>query len=542
MLSNITELLANVSAGVATAIAFVALFFGAGIVFIVAKVLNDKKLDSAKNQSERLIKEATEQSNKLLESATNEAQSMRKEALADARKEQSRLRNEFEEESKQKRDELNKRENKLDSRENTLLGRENSLNQKSNHLDNLKKSCEQREKDIENKEKEVSQSHQRMLDELAKIALLKPEEAKQMLMDEMIEEAKRDSVQEIKIIVEKAREEAEKEARELITQAVQRCAVDQTSDITTSVVELPNDDMKGRLIGRSGRNIKAIENSTGVDVIIDDTPDIVTLSCFDPVRREIARLSVEKLLLDGRIHPSKIEETVAKMRKEINQQMKKAGEDAVFDAGVYGMNPELIKLIGRLKYRTSYGQNMLSHSLEVSYIAGILATELGANVKVARRAGLLHDIGKAVDHEVEGTHIEIGVSLAKRYKESKEVIHCIEAHHNDVDPMTIEALIIQAADAISGARPGARRDTVENYVKRLEKLESIANSFAGVEQSYAIQAGREIRVAVKPDQVDDKKAYMLAKDIAKKLEEELDYPGQIKVNVVRELKCVEYAK
>jgi len=346
----------------------------------------------------------------------------------------------------------------------------------------------------------------------------------------------------VREIEAEAKENGEKKAREIISGAIQRCAADQVSEITVTTISLPNDEIKGRLIGREGRNIRALENATGVDLIIDDTPEVVILSGFDPVRRQIARIAIEKLISDGRIHPARIEEMVAKVRKEMDVTIKEAGEAASFDSGVFNLHPEIITLLGRLKFRTSYGQNVLNHSLEVSYLAGMMASELGCDVALAKRAGLLHDIGKAVDQEVEGTHIEIGADIAKKYKESKEVVNAIMAHHGDVEPMTIEAVLVAAADAISGARPGARRESLENYVKRLEKLENLADSFNGVQKSFAMQAGREIRVIVKPEVVNDANAVMLARDIAKKIENELDYPGQIKVNVIRETRSVEYAK
>ena len=340
----------------------------------------------------------------------------------------------------------------------------------------------------------------------------------------------------------KAKQEGEAKARNIITLAIQRCAADHVAESTVSVVPLPNDEMKGRIIGREGRNIKALETATGVELIIDDTPEAVILSSFDPIRRDVARIALERLIVDGRIHPARIEDIVEKVRKEVEAQIKEAGESAVFEVGIHNIHPELVRLLGRLKYRTSYGQNVLKHSLEVSFIAGLLAGEVGADVTLAKRAGLLHDIGKSVDHEVEGTHIQIGVDLAKKYRESSGVIHCIAAHHNDIDPNTIEAVLVQAADAISGARPGARRETLSNYLKRLEKLEEIANSFPGVEKCFAIQAGREIRIIVKPDQVSEDASILLAKDIAKRIEDDMVYPGQIKVNVVRETRTVEYAK
>lgn len=378
--------------------------------------------------------------------------------------------------------------------------------------------------------------------QLQKTAMLTKEEAKQELIQIIKEDARRDAAKLVRVIEAEAKETADSKAKEIISLAVQRCAVDHSSEITVSVVPLPNEDMKGRIIGREGRNIRALENATGIDLIIDDTPEAVVLSGFDPIRREVARMALERLIADGRIHPARIEDIVEKCRKELELEIKENGETACFEAGVYNVHPDIIKLLGRLKYRTSYGQNVLKHSLEVSYIAGLLAAEIGADVNLCKRAGLLHDIGKAVDHEIEGTHITIGAELAKKHKESKQVIHCIAAHHNDIEPETIEAVLIQCADAISGARPGARRESLENYVKRLEKLETIANSFEGVEKSYAIQAGREVRIMVKPEVVDDAATIFIAKEIAKQIEQDMDYPGQIKVNVIREMRSVEYAK
>ena len=378
--------------------------------------------------------------------------------------------------------------------------------------------------------------------ELEKVAGLTSEEAKQSLVESVENEARHDAAILVRDIEAQAKADGEKIARNIITMAIQRCAADHVAETTVSVVALPNDEMKGRIIGREGRNIKAIETATGVELIIDDTPEAVILSGFDPVRRDIARIALERLIVDGRIHPTRIEDMVEKARREVEQQIKEAGEATVFDAGIHNIHPELVKILGRLKYRTSYGQNVLKHSLEVSYIAGLLAGELGADIALAKRAGLLHDIGKAVDHEVEGTHIQIGVDLAKKYRESSEVIHCIAAHHNDIEPQTVEAVLVQAADAISGARPGARRETLEAYIKRLEQLEEIANSFEGVEKSFAVQAGREIRIIVKPEVVSEEATVLMAKDIAKRIETDMVYPGQIKVNVVRETRKVEYAK
>ena len=399
-----------------------------------------------------------------------------------------------------------------------------------------------REKELDESLAAAEELNKRRIEALEKVAGLSSEEAKQALIESIENEARHDAALKVRDIEAQTKSESDKIARNIITMAIQRCAADHVAETTVSVVALPNDEMKGRIIGREGRNIKAIETATGVELIIDDTPEAVILSSFDPVRRDIARIALERLIVDGRIHPTRIEDMVEKARKEVEQQIKEAGEATVFDAGIHNIHPELVKILGRLKYRTSYGQNVLKHSLEVSYIAGLLAGEIGADITLAKRAGLLHDIGKAVDHEIEGTHIQIGVDLAKKYRENAEVIHCIAAHHNDIEPQTVEAVLVQAADAISGARPGARRETLEAYIKRLEQLEEIANSFNGVEKSFAVQAGREIRIIVKPEVVSEEATVLMAKDIAKRIETDMVYPGQIKVNVVRETRKVEYAK
>lgn len=498
---------------------------------LVYKKLIEKRIGNSKTEASRL-----------LEDARLEAKAMRKEALLEAKEEQLRLRNEFEKESKQRRSELQKQESRLNQKEDALDKKECIMDHKLELIEKSKKEIEDKENILSEKQKELEKHNERMLEELEKVAGMTSEEAKIVLIDQMTEDAKREATVIVREIESKAKEEGEKKAKDIIGLAIQRCAVDHSADTTVSVVELPSEEMKGRIIGRVGRNIKALESATGVDIIIDDTPDVVTLTGFDPVRREIARLTLQKLVADGRIHPGRIEEVTERVKRDINSQIKEVGDAAVFDTGIYGVHPELIKLLGRLKYRTSYGQNVLNHSLEVSYLAGLMAQELGADVKTAKRAGLLHDIGKAVDHEYEGTHIQIGVELVRKYKENDKVVHAIAAHHGDIEATTIEAVLVQASDAISGSRPGARRESLENYVKRLEKLENLANSFAGVEQSYAVQAGREIRVIVKPEKVDDATTLFLAKEIAKKLESELEYPGQIKVNVIRELRRIEYAK
>lgn len=518
-------------AGIAIAVALAALAVGIVIGWAVYRHVARKDVGSVKDECQRIKEEARQ-----------EAKTYLKEAKIEAKEEQQRLRSEFEKESRERRSEITRNEQRLIQREDQLNKKENALDHKSDLIDEEIKKLETKEKEIKSLEEEIRNAHDRMLEELEKVAQMTQDEAKQIMMNELIDDVKRDAAVMAKEIEQQAKEEAEKKAKNIVGMAIQRCATDHASEIAVSTVPLPNEEMKGRLIGRVGRNIRSIENATGVDLIIDDTPDVVTVSGFDPVRREVARLTIEKLVSDGRIHPARIEETVDKVKRDIETQMKEAGENAAFDANVYGLHPEIIKLLGRLKFRTSYGQNVLNHSLEVCYLAGMMAAELGADVKIAKRAGLLHDIGKAVDHEVEGTHVSIGVELAKKFKEQRAVIHAIEAHHGDVEPTTLEAVIVQAADSISGARPGARRESLENYVRRLEKLEGVANAFEGVEQSYAIQAGREIRVIVKPEKVNDAATGFMAKEIAKKIEAELEYPGQIKVNVIREVRHVEYAK
>lgn len=488
-----------------------------------------------KKSTQARMGRAEEAANKILEDAKNRAEVLSKERISEAKDEVHRLRSECDADCKERRNEVTRLEKRV-------LQREEQIDKKMSSLEVREDRFTKKEKELEENLAAAEELQSRRVAELEKVAGLSTEEAKQALIESVEHEARHDAALIVKDIEAQAKNDGEKIARNIITMAIQRCAADHVAETTVSVVALPNDEMKGRIIGREGRNIKAIETATGVELIIDDTPEAVILSSFDPIRRDIARIALEKLIIDGRIHPTRIEDTVEKARKEVEAQIKEAGEAAVFDAGIHNIHPELVKILGRLKYRTSYGQNVLKHSLEVSYIAGLLAGEVGADVTIAKRAGLLHDIGKAVDHEIEGTHIQIGVDLAKKYRESAEVIHCIAAHHNDIEPQTVEAVLIQAADAISGARPGARRETLEAYVKRLEQLEEIANSFDGVEKSFAVQAGREIRIIVKPEVVSEEATVFLAKDIAKRIETDMVYPGQIKVNVVRETRKVEYAK
>ena len=479
---------------------------------------------------------------KIIENALQEAKTSKKESILETKEYIQKIKNEAEQEIRDRRFEVKKIEDRILLREETLSKNEKAIIEREASLDNTKKDLENQQKNINELRKKVEESKGQIDAELERVANLTREDAKKELCEGLIDDAKAMSIKSIRQIEENAKNEANKKAKEIVALAIQKCAVDHCSEICVSSVELPNEEMKGRIIGRSGRNIRALEQATGVDLIIDDTPESIVVSSFDPVRREIARLVIEKLMLDGRIHPTRIEEIVEKVRKDVEQTIKDAGENAVYDAGITNLSPELTKILGRLKFRTSYGQNVLKHSLETSYLAGMIAAELGANEKIARRGGLLHDIGKALDHETEGTHVTIGVQLARKYKESEEVIHCIEAHHGNVDFKSVEAIIVQVADAISSARPGARRESIETYIKRLSQLEEIANSYQGVESSYAIQAGREVRIIVKPDIIDDVKAAFMAKEIAQKIEESMDYPGQIKVNVIRESRSVEFAK
>lgn len=493
---------------------------GVGITFFI----NSRRASQSKSNAA-----------KILENAYAEAKTAKKEAILEAKEEIHALKEKCDAEIAERYNEISKSENRLTLKEEALIRKEEGLDKKVESLDTALNQVKEKELALDEANEKVSQT-------LEKIAGLTREEAKKELVNMYVEQAKHDCASTIRKMEEEAQDTADKKAKEIVTLAVQKCATNLTSEITVTVVPLPNDELKGRIIGREGRNIRAIENATGVDLIIDDTPEAVVLSGFDPVRREVARVALEKLIMDGRIHPARIEELVERAQKDVDAQIKEAGENAVYEAGIMGLHPEIVKVLGRLKFRTSYGQNALKHSLEVCHLSGLLAAELGADVKVAKRGGLLHDLGKALDHEQEGTHVSIGVELAKKYKESPAVIHCIEAHHGDVPFNSIEAIIVQVADAISSSRPGARREQLDAYIKRLENLENIANSFKGVEKSYAIQAGREIRIMVKPEEVNDESMVFLAKEIAQRIENELQYPGQIKVNVIRETRATEVAK
>ncbi len=488
-----------------------------------------------KRQAETVIGSAEDEANRILSDALKNAEAKKKEAILEAKDEIHKLRAESEKENKERRSEVQRQERRLAQKEESLDRKLENYEKKEEKLQQKLKEADQHMAEIE--DLKVAQR-----DMLKKISGLTVEQAKAQLLQELEEDLVHDKAMLVMNYEQQIKEEQETKAREIIASAIQRCAADHSSESTISVVALPNDEMKGRIIGREGRNITALEKITGVDLIIDDTPEAITISCFEPVKREIARITLEKLIADGRIHPSKIEEMYEKARREVDAVIKAEGERAVLDAGVRGINFELVKLLGKLHYRTSYGQNVLNHSLEVAHIAGLMAAELGENVQLAKRAGLLHDIGKALDHELDGSHIQLGVEVAKKYKESEAVVHAIHAHHGDVEAKTVIACLVQAADAISAARPGARRENIENYIKRLEKLEEIAKSFKGVDNSFAIQAGREIRIIVKPDSISDDEMVLLARDVAQKIESELEYPGQIKVNVIRESRAVDYAK
>ena len=501
-----------------------ALAIGLIVGMIIRKAIAEKQIGSAEAQAKRL-----------LEDAIKTAETKRKEYMLEAKEEIMASRHELEREVRERRAELSRQETRLATKEENLDKKADAMEKKEEALANKVKEAEAL------KEK-VATIHEQQLKLLERISGYSVEEARALLIKNLEDDVKHEQAQRLAELTEEFKEEADKKAKNIISLAIAKCAAEHVSESTISVVALPNDEMKGRIIGREGRNVRAIENLTGVELIIDDTPEAITISGFDPVRREIARIAIEKLISDGRIHPTRIEETVDKARREVEASIKQAGERATFETGVHGINNELIKLLGRLKYRTSYGQNVLNHSIEVSELAGVMAAELGVDVTLAKRAGLLHDIGKALTAEVEGSHVQIGVDVAKKYKESKEVIHAIEAHHGDVEATSIIAVIVQAADAISAARPGARRENLENYIKRLEKLEEIAKSFEGVDKTFAIQAGREIRIMVKPEQVNDEKMILVARDIVKKIESELEYPGQIKVNLIRESRVTDYAK
>ena len=488
------------------------------------KKVAESKIQGAENEAKRLV-----------DLAKIEAENLKKQEIFKAKEEIMNNRKELDQEIKERRGEVQKQEARL-------IQKEENLERRSENFEKKEQEIEKQIQEVEKEKEEVQKLYDQQVVELQKIASLTKEEAKQKLLAEMDKELTAEKAALIREKEQKAKEDSIKNAKEILSYAVQKCAADHSQETTVSIVSLPNDDMKGRIIGREGRNIKAIETLTGVDLIIDDTPEAVVLSGFDPLRREVAKITLEKLIDDGRIHPAKIEEMVEKAKEELDSTIKEEGERAVLETGVIGLHPDLVKLLGKLKYRTSYGQNVLNHSIEVSNLARIMAEELGLDPKLARKAGLLHDIGKALDHDMEGTHVEIGVEVLKKYKENPLVINAVEAHHGDVEPQTLEAVLVQAADAISASRPGARRETLEAYIKRLQNLEEIADSFEGVEKSFAIQAGREIRVMVKPDKISDDKMTILARDVAKKVENEMDYPGQIKVNVIRETRVIDYAK
>ena len=515
---NIPSLVIGLAAG---------LFIG-----ILACILYRNK--KAKDDKEK-IANAEEEALRIINDAIKSAESKKREATLEAKEEILRSRKEYEKEEKERRADLQKQERRLQQKEE-------NIDRKTDAIEKKEEALAQKHAALDKENEEIKIIKRSQTEMLERISGFTADEAKKYLIEQVESEVTHETTLKIKEIEARAKDEADQYAREIVASAIQRCAADHVAEITVSVVPLPNDEMKGRIIGREGRNIRTIETLTGVDLIIDDTPEAITVSCFEPVRREVARLALEKLIADGRIHPTHIEEMVAKARREVDAVIKSEGERAVLETGVRGLHPELVKLLGRLHYRTSYGQNVLQHSIEVAHLAGMMAAELGADVATAKRAGLLHDIGKAVDHELEGTHVALGVEFLRKYHEREDVIHAVQAHHNDVEPQTVVACLVQAADAISAARPGARRENIENYIKRLEKLEEITGSYPGVETSYAIQAGREVRVMVKPEQVSEDDMVILARELAKRIESELEYPGQIKVHVLRETKVIEYAK